>query len=107
MHCGTMNLPGPKLIVWLLIIALTASGLSARADCLVALQKCDEALQARERQVQICDLALRQSLERGMLANLEIRDKDAQLSAWYRNPFTVGTIGALVGLVVAGIAFKK
>ncbi len=106
MPSETMTRPNPRLIVLLLIIALLGTSFSARADCKDVIQKCDAAIAAKERQVSLCDLALRQSIERGTMLTLEVQEKDAQLSAWFRNPFTTVTVGALLGLVVAGIALK-
>jgi len=106
MPSATWTMLQRTLIALLLIITLLGTSTCRAADCDKVIETCDRALAAKDKQIRLCDLALAQSIERGGQLTFELRQKDEQLSAWYRNPFTMATIGVLLGIVATGIALK-
>lgn len=84
-----------------------STGSPAKADCPTTLEKCDKALtacdaalEARKKEVSLCNLALTQTLDQNYNLNLQLDDKNAELNKWYRNPFVVFALGVAAGIVV-------
>ncbi len=68
------------------------------------IEACDKALEAKEKQVIVYKVYNRELMDQNMLLQNKVMDKEEELNKFYRNPVTMGTIGVLLGLVVAGIA---
>lgn len=68
--------------------------------CDSALSACDEALNARKREVQLCQLALVQASHQAETLNVQLKDREEQLGAWYRNPFIMITLGIVAGAII-------
>lgn len=79
---------------------------TANADCLDSLNKCDAALNAQKRELQLCDLQVQVRDEhRDMLVkeNAALREKG---SAWYSNPFVWAALGVIAGTYVGARATR-
>lgn len=74
---------------------------------MVALDRGREALFERGKEIELCNLALKQSMTNTALSDKKVMERDDQLGAWYRNPFVVITLGAIIGGIATGIAIKK
>ena len=92
---------------WLILSALLAT--TAKADCPARLNQCVEvvdacqaALTARKDELKLCNLGLQQSMSTNTQLNEEIENKNAQLSAFYRNPWLMLALG-----LVAGVALTR
>lgn len=80
---------------------------NVRADCQTTLEKCDkavkacgDALDARKKEVSLCNLALTQTLEDNSSLRIQIDNKEAELNKWYRNPIIMGVLGVAAGVLV-------
>lgn len=69
-------------------------------SCDSALTACDAALTARKEEVKLCNLALQQATDSAVSLSLEVKEKDAQLGAWYRNPFIMVALGAVAAAII-------
>lgn len=74
--------------------------------CNDVIAKCDAALAAKDEQIRLSDLALKQSMEFSGNLAVVAQDRERQLNAWYRNPFIMLILGAAVGGLVYGVATK-
>ena len=81
---------------------------TAIADCPERLLQCDalvglctRALDAREEQIKVCELAIEQHTEHNALLNTRITQLEADKNAWFRNPFIIGAIGIAAGSLAA------
>ena len=92
------------LALWL---ALSTSSI-AKADrsqdllnqCKIVLTEGQEALDAKNKELSLCNLGLTQSQNNVAQLNTELENKNAQLSAFYRNPFFMLAIGILAGVAL-------
>jgi hypothetical protein len=64
--------------------------------------QCKTALDARKREIELCSLGLQQVQSSNAQLNEEIENKNAQLSAFYRNPWLMIALG-----LVAGVALTR
>jgi hypothetical protein len=83
----------------LLLLSISGSAI-AQTKCDTALNACIKALDARTEQVQALDLALTESRKEADSLRASGREKDEQLSAWYRNPFVMMALGLVAGVAV-------
>jgi hypothetical protein len=77
----------------------------ARVTCEEVLEKCGQAVEAKNKQIQKLELGLAKQTERVVDLSSQLEDKNSQLQAWYRNPFVVFSIGLVAGAAV--ITFAK
>jgi hypothetical protein len=99
-----------SLIVLILTISVPRQTL---ANCQTTLDLCDKAvesckvaLEAKKEEIKLCRLGLSQALDNDQHLRMELEDKEKQLGSWYRNPFTMGTVGVIIGIVVTGYALR-
>lgn len=74
--------------------------------CEEVIQKCDAALEAKNKQIKKLELGLATQTERVADLSSQLEDKNSQLQSPFRNPFIMGTVGVLIGIVVTGYALK-
>lgn len=79
----------------------------AKAECQTTLEKCDKALsacdsalEARNKEIKICNLALMQAVNKAETLNIQVKERESELSAWYRNPFIMITLGIVAGAII-------
>lgn len=77
----------------------------ARVTCEEVLDKCGQAVEAKNKHIQKLELGLAKQTERVVDLSSQLEDKNSQLQAWYRNPFVVGALGLVAGAAV--ITFAK
>ena len=65
--------------------------------CDNALMLCGQTVDAKNKEIQICRLGLKQSINSSALLRLEIKDRDEQLGRFYRNPFIMLGLGLVGG----------
>lgn len=75
-------------------------------SCERAVGLCKEALDLKNQEIQLCRLGLQQAINNGVDLKFDLDAANAKLNSPLRNPFFIGTVGVLIGLVVAGIATK-
>ena len=63
--------------------------------CLTAETKCKAALDSRNQEIQLCQLAVSKGVEQNSQLSQTIESQDAKLSAFYRNPFFMFGLGVL------------
>lgn len=103
-----------KLTALALLISFTCyadpSPSPSPVTCNQVIQACDKALEAKEKQLQLSDLALKQALDdRGKLQK-DLESTRADKDAWYRNPGLWIAVGILVGgavVIGGGVAIKQ
>ncbi len=79
-----------------------AKGTEIGADpCREIITACDEALSARKKELQLCDLGLKQSLDTNASLRQDVQDRDAKLGAIWRNPWLYLALGIAAGVVIA------
>ncbi len=78
----------------------------AETTCHDVIRTCDRALEEKEKEVKICDLGLKQTLEHNQELSSELESKQKSLEAWYRNPFVMLALGGLAGALTMGIVLK-
>jgi hypothetical protein len=92
------------------IISLFAMSISlqtqAAPSCQEVIAAADRAIEAKNKEIQICRLALDQTIDRALTLEKDVKDRDEKLSSPLRNPFVMATAGVLLGLVVAGYVRK-
>lgn len=76
------------------------------ARCQDVIVACDKALAARKEEVRLCNLALRQSMDRSSRLEIEVEQKNKQLASPIRNPWIMSAVGLVLGIVVVG-AIRK
>lgn len=101
-----------KLGVSLLLILITANPATAN-DCQALQDKCDKtvkacdkALNAKREALKLSDLALKKCAENSAGIAERSRQKDEELSAWYRNPLVIGILGFLGGAVSGLVIYR-
>lgn len=75
-------------------------------QCDRALESCQKTIEAKNKEIQLCRLALVQSIDRAEGLSLELEHKNNQLQSVFRNPLAMTTFGILIGIVVTGLATK-
>lgn len=74
--------------------------LAGTPTCNEVLQACDKAFEAKKKEVQLCDLALKKSVDQNAALTKEIKDKEASGSSIFKNPFFLMGIGLVGGLII-------
>jgi hypothetical protein len=100
--------PRRKLLICLLATNLLSATMTrtAKADCPDVLAKCDAALGAVRRELQICDLQVQVRDEhRDVLIkeNTQLRERSG---AWYSNPFVFAALGVIAGTFIGARATR-
>lgn len=98
-----MSLNRKRLIISLCVMSILSST-PARAEttCKDVITACDSALDSKNKEIQLNQLAIRQLTDQNTVLASDLTDAHESLNSWYRNPFVVGSIGALLGIFVAG-----
>jgi len=91
----------------MLLLVLTLSSSAIASDCGEVIKTCDAALVAKNREIQLCRLGLVQSVDRIAGLEVELEKRNSQLQSPLRNPFVMGMVGVLVGIVVTGYALRS
>lgn len=65
--------------------------------CKDVIAKCDATIEAKNKALGLCNLALVKAEESNGALQTQVTDKNDQLGSWYRNPFIVGIMGVLAG----------
>lgn len=89
------------LIALLLSMSVSTQAL-AEVSCQQVIQAAREALAKKDEQISVCQLGVKDLQDQNVLLNKQVQEKNSQLGAFYRNPWVMGTIGALIGIFVAG-----
>jgi hypothetical protein len=63
-------------------------------------------VEAQEKEIKLCDLALVQSKDRIAALEKETRSLRESNEAWYKNPFVMAALGLAVGAVGAAVLIK-
>lgn len=71
------------------------------------IESCAKALNARDKQAALCNLALQDSKKTIADQNTQIETLSKEKDVWFRDWRTTGAIGLLVGIIVTGYAIKK
>lgn len=67
---------------------------------------CDEALESQQQVIDQLDLGLVECKDEHSNRINEVTDLQDKLDSPFRNPFIMGTIGVVLGIVVTGLATK-
>lgn len=94
-----------KLLIAFLMISLLNSA-QAETTCKDVITSCDKALEAKNRQIQLSDLALRQTVDRLTRVELQYKEERESASAWYKSPFLYLSVGLIGGLLLGGLRTK-
>lgn len=87
-----------KLVLsWVLITSILTAPLRANADCKGDIVVCDKALQATKKEVQLCDLAVKELRDETDALNASLQSEQHKLEAWYHNPFILVALGMIAG----------
>lgn len=74
--------------------------LAETPTCNSVLQKCDEALQARKKELNLCNLALTQNLSETGELSTKLSDSEDKLNSIWRNPFLLIGLGLVGGVLL-------
>lgn len=70
------------------------------SKCNVAVEDCRAALDARNKEIQLCRLGLIQSLDRQGQLNANLEDAQDKLGSPFRNPWLMIALGLVIGVAV-------
>lgn len=76
---------------------MSLADLSTKPTCKEVIAQCDKTIEAKNKAIELSNLALKSCSEQSGLAQTELNNSNEKLNAWYRNPFIVGFMGVLVG----------
>lgn len=76
-------------------------------DCKQLTDKADKIIAEQQKTIDLYKQKDAQQTKNLVDLSTSLDDKTAQLSAWYRNPFIVGTLGLLVGAAGATYLLRK
>ena len=95
-------------ITTLFVISISGSPVRAeeRVTCLDVIKACDIALEKKEKEIELKDLALKQSQDHLSRTLGDLENAREQLGSPFRNPFIMVTVGVVLGIVVTGVALK-
>jgi hypothetical protein len=69
------------------------------------LSLCDKALEAKNREIELSDLAIKQLTERTQYLDKRVLDLETDSQHFWRNPFIMGALGLVVGgAIVVGLS---
>lgn len=88
------------LALTLIMSASVPNTLAAGKECLPLIQAADQALEAKQKQIEIRDLRIQQASDEINRLVIEVDKKDTELGAFYRNPFIMGLVGALTAAIL-------
>jgi hypothetical protein len=94
-----------KLVIWTLLLSTSASTARA-AECDPIIQDANRVIQAKNLQIERLKLGLEQAQSDRALLSREVKEKDEEMSAFYRNPVVMLSLGLLSG-IVAGVVISK
>lgn len=77
------------------------------SKCTKAEDACKVALEAKDAEVSLCKLGLDQGIGRTQTLERALEQKNDELTRFYRNPATMITLGAIVGILITGYAMRK
>jgi hypothetical protein len=69
--------------------------------CDDVLSLCDKALQAKDKELELCDLGLKQTLDQKVQLETEVKDLNDRSSSIFRNPFFLIGLGLVGGVLLA------
>lgn len=87
-------------------MSVSPTALAGTVSCEQVIQACDAALDAKNREIGLKDLAIQQRQDQIVELNSELQDANSKLQSPVRNPFIMTTVGVLIGILVTGIALK-
>lgn len=85
----------------ILTSVLWTSITKAEISCDQVLQKCDQTVKAQRKELELSDLAIKQSQDSLMKLTQELETEKNKSSAFYRNPFFLIGIGLIGGVLIA------
>lgn len=94
------------MLLLLITKPATATCEQSLALCDTAVNVCGDLVDKQKTEIGLCRLGLTQSLNHSAMLDLELKDTQESLNAWYRNPFVMVALGLVVGGVAAGVALK-
>lgn len=80
------------------------TSLATGPTCDEVLGKCAKAVEAQERQIQLCDLALNIAVDQNAQLNLRVKELEESNQSIFKNPAVMIALGVVVGAVVVGVA---
>jgi len=96
-----------KLKLGIVVLLMSIGAQSARAaDCEPIIREADRTIQAKNAQIERLKLGLEQAQGDRAYLSREVKEKDEQMSAFYRNPIVMLSLG-LLGGIVAGVVIAK
>lgn len=75
------------------------------AECNNVLTKCGETVKAKNKELNLCHIGLKQSLEFSAETNKQLDSANEKLASPFRNPFLLIPLGIALG-ILAGVAVK-
>lgn len=66
-------------------------------DCEAVIESCDKAVQAQEKELTLCDLAIKQTLNQKVQLESDVVRYEHELNSWYRNPLVLIPLGFILG----------
>lgn len=76
-----------------------------KVKCDDVIKAADKALAAKDQEIKVCRLGLTQTLDENTALNDELKNTKAKLESPLRNPFVMGSVGAVLATVL--IVFAK
>ncbi len=86
----------------MILISLSQEAIS-KTTCSTVIKACDKALAAKNKTIDSYKAGLDKSKDLLVTLQKDVESKDAQLSAWYRNPILMVLIGATIGVITIGV----
>jgi hypothetical protein len=97
-----------KLVIISLFVMSISSLAKSEVTCKNIIAACDAALEAKEVQLNMERSYSQLLLDNSIKLDKKITEQQEDLGRWYRNPWTVGGAGVLLGIVAAGfVGFAK
>ena len=76
------------------------------AECNAVLGKCGEVVKAKNKELDLCHVGLKQSLDFSAETNKQLDEANAKLQSPLRNPFVMVALGMIAGMVIGKVVSK-
>lgn len=95
----------------MLSLSIIGNASTASSNCDSVLKACDEALtacektvDAKNKQIKLCDLALKRATDSAAFNRVQYEKAQEKLDAWYRNPYVMFGLGLAAGVIAIEVA---
>lgn len=97
------------MTISLLVTSISLNTTISRAEttCKDVIKKCDVALEKKEEEIKATNDALTKSKDYNVLLDVQVKEANDKLNAWYRNPFVLLGLGLLGGAAASAILIKR